>query len=61
MKIQWQDDVEGESRELNHEEIWDDSALIDAWNSANAEYEASDFFETAMFVFDLRWPLGIPW
>ncbi|KAG1809954.1 uncharacterized protein HD556DRAFT_1452690 [Suillus plorans] len=31
---------EGESRELTHQEIWDDSALIDAWNSATAEYEA---------------------
>ncbi|KAG1725551.1 uncharacterized protein EDB91DRAFT_1254692 [Suillus paluster] len=31
---------EEESRELSHEEIWDDSALIDAWNSATAEYEA---------------------
>lgn len=30
---------EGESRELTHQEIWDDSALIDAWNSATAEYE----------------------
>ncbi|KAG1825436.1 uncharacterized protein BJ212DRAFT_1314004 [Suillus subaureus] len=28
-----------ESRELTHEEIWNDSALIDAWNSATAEYE----------------------
>ncbi|KAH7911828.1 hypothetical protein BJ138DRAFT_1149746 [Hygrophoropsis aurantiaca] len=31
---------EGESQELTHDEIWDDSALIDAWNSATAEYEA---------------------
>ncbi len=30
---------EEESRELSHDEIWDDSALIDAWNSAAAEYE----------------------
>ena len=30
---------EEESRELTHDEIWDDSALIDAWNSATAEYE----------------------
>lgn len=29
-----------ESRELTYEDIWDDSALIDAWNSAQAEYEA---------------------
>ncbi|EJF58766.1 hypothetical protein BD309DRAFT_971366 [Dichomitus squalens] len=33
-------DEEEESRELSHDEIWDDSALIDAWNSAAAEYEA---------------------
>lgn len=32
-------DGEEESRELTHDEIWDDSALIDAWNSANDEYE----------------------
>ncbi|KLO06317.1 hypothetical protein SCHPADRAFT_946188 [Schizopora paradoxa] len=31
---------EDESRELNHEEIWDDSALIEAWDAANEEYEA---------------------
>lgn len=30
---------EDESRELTQDEIWDDSALIDAWNSAAAEYE----------------------
>ena len=30
---------EDESRELTHEEIWDDSALIDAWDAANEEYE----------------------
>lgn len=29
-----------ESRELTQEEIWDDSALIDAWNAAMEEYEA---------------------
>ncbi|KIL71114.1 hypothetical protein M378DRAFT_67203 [Amanita muscaria Koide BX008] len=29
-----------ESRELTHEEIWDDSALIEAWNSATEEFEA---------------------
>ena len=34
---------EEESRELTHEEIWDDSALIDAWNSATIEYEARFF------------------
>ncbi len=29
-----------ESRELTHEEIWDDSALVDAWEAAQQEYEA---------------------
>ncbi|THU79893.1 hypothetical protein K435DRAFT_696836 [Dendrothele bispora CBS 962.96] len=29
-----------ESRELTHEEVWDDSALIEAWNAATEEYEA---------------------
>lgn len=33
---------EEESRELTYDEIWDDSALIDAWNSANAEYEVRE-------------------
>ena len=28
------------SRELTHGEIWDDSALIEAWNAATEEYEA---------------------
>jgi hypothetical protein len=28
-----------ESRELTHEDIWDDSALIEAWNAAEEEYE----------------------
>jgi hypothetical protein len=33
-------EIEGEeSRELTYEEIWDDSALIDAWNAATEEYE----------------------
>ncbi|KAL5535064.1 hypothetical protein ACEPAF_3157 [Sanghuangporus sanghuang] len=34
------EDEENESRELTHEEVWDDSALIAAWNAANEEYEA---------------------
>ncbi|RPD59373.1 hypothetical protein L226DRAFT_615888 [Lentinus tigrinus ALCF2SS1-7] len=36
----YEEEEEEESRELTHDEIWDDSALIDAWNSAAAEYEA---------------------
>lgn len=38
------DDGNDESRELTHEEVWDDSALIDAWNAANEEYEVSNEF-----------------
>ena len=34
-----------ESRELTYEEIWDDSALIDAWNAATEEYEACNLTE----------------
>lgn len=33
------DDYE-EGRELTHEEIWDDSALVNAWEAATQEYEA---------------------
>lgn len=29
-----------EGRELTHDEMWDDSALIDAWDAAMEEYEA---------------------
>ena len=32
---------EEESRELTQDEIWDDSALIAAWESATVEYEVS--------------------
>ncbi|KAJ6498156.1 hypothetical protein C8R47DRAFT_972144 [Mycena vitilis] len=34
------DDEDPDSRFLTAEEIWDDSALIDAWNAATEEYEA---------------------
>ncbi|KAL0950484.1 hypothetical protein HGRIS_007296 [Hohenbuehelia grisea] len=33
-------EAEEESRQLTNNEIWDDSALIDAWDAANEEYEA---------------------
>ena len=33
------EEEEEESRALTQDEIWDDAALIDAWNSAEAEYE----------------------
>lgn len=35
-----EEDVDEEGRDLTHDEIWDDSALIDAWNAATEEYEA---------------------
>jgi hypothetical protein len=31
----------GQEDDLTHEEIWDDSALIDSWNDALAEYKVS--------------------
>ncbi|KAJ6569423.1 hypothetical protein B0H19DRAFT_1257071 [Mycena capillaripes] len=34
------DEEDADSRYLTTEEIWDDSALIDAWNAATEEYEA---------------------
>jgi len=35
------EEEEEESRELTNDEIWDDSALIAAWESATAEYEVT--------------------
>lgn len=35
----WDQNEEGESRQLTHDEIWDDSALVDAWDAAMEEYE----------------------
>jgi hypothetical protein len=43
------------SRELTHEEIWDDSALIDVWNTATAEYEASIFPTTTFDLVNWRY------
>ena len=37
---------EEESRELTYEEIWDDSALINAWNAATEEYEVRPFWQS---------------
>ena len=34
-------DEQWENRELTHEEIWDDSSLIQAWDAAMEEYEVS--------------------
>jgi hypothetical protein len=35
---------DGGSRELTYDEVWDDSALIDAWNAATEEYEVRSAF-----------------
>nr|GAT51254.1 predicted protein [Mycena chlorophos] len=35
-----EEEQDSDSRMLTAEEIWDDSALIDAWNAATEEYEA---------------------
>lgn len=43
-----------ESRYLTHEEIWDDSALIDAWNSATAEYEVCSTDDSRQLVLTNR-------
>jgi hypothetical protein len=40
VKLEDENARDDESRELTYEEIWDDSALIDAWNAATEEYEA---------------------
>ncbi|KAF7306285.1 hypothetical protein MIND_00419400 [Mycena indigotica] len=37
---EYDDEDDPDSRILTAEEIWDDSALIDAWNAATEEYEA---------------------
>ncbi|KDR82049.1 hypothetical protein GALMADRAFT_135425 [Galerina marginata CBS 339.88] len=42
-----ENDFEEESRELTHEEIWDDSALLHAWEAAVEEYEAHHGSETS--------------
>jgi hypothetical protein len=36
-------EVDSGSRVLTYEEIWDDSALIKAWNTATEEYDVSCF------------------
>ena len=43
---------EEESRELTHDEIWDDSALIAAWESATAEYEVTMFISFVLYFTD---------
>lgn len=38
-ELDWQGGLNGSGKQLSHEEIWDDSALIDAWNAAEEEYK----------------------
>jgi hypothetical protein len=49
--IKAQDFQEGAEVELSHDEIWDDSALVDAWDAAQEEYRVR-----VSFFF----PIGIP-
>ena len=46
-----------ESRELAHEEIWDDSALIEAWDAAMEEYRVRQNLIRLIFH---SHPTGIP-
>jgi hypothetical protein len=32
----------GKNKELTHEEIWDDSGLINSWNESYEEYKVFD-------------------
>ena len=50
--------AELDSRELSHDEIWDDSALIGAWDAAMDEYKVCQLFVCAVFH---SLPTGIPW
>lgn len=49
-----------ESRQLTREDIWDDSALIDAWNAAAEEYEVClthvEFLPGLIDIIDFEWP-----
>lgn len=36
------------SRHLTHEDIWDDSALVDAWDAAMDQYRVSDMSRTVL-------------
>ena len=49
--------IDVESRELSHEEIWDDSALIEAWDTAMDEYRVCRNFMCPAF---LSHSTGIP-
>lgn len=50
--------VDEESRELTHEEIWDDSALIEAWDAAMDEYRVC---QNPICLIFRSHHTGIPW
>lgn len=52
---------EDESRELTHEEIWDDSALVAAWDAAAEEYEVRTVLSNALQLLSISHPLGYAW
>ena len=35
--------MEGPNQELSHDDVWDDSMLIDSWNEALEEYKVNSF------------------
>lgn len=45
----YDEEEEDKSRDLTHEEIWDDSALIAAWDAANEEYEVGSSYHYLLF------------
>lgn len=38
----------GNQDDLSHEEVWDDSALIDSWNEALQEYKVDPFSPSSL-------------
>jgi len=49
--------VDAESRELTHQEIWDDSALVEAWDAAMDEYKVC---RNLILLISRSYPTGIP-
>jgi len=50
--------IDAESRELTHEEIWDDSALIEAWDAAIDEYKVC---HNLLCLILRSHTTGVPW
>ena len=38
-------------KELSHAEVWDDSALLQSWDDALAEYKVSLFHDMGMLTY----------